>query len=250
IAGQLPEEWIHLYQVLVADNGPPQPSDAPLFTGGPVAQRSPTNAEELATLSINDLVTYLAGFEPSPEFLGPSKGGLALTLTDVVAADPSRYLLEARRLGDLDVEYAHGVLNGIVRAQTSGATLDWDLVIDLCETIVSHPRSQTPDDSTVDGWGWARLDVMRLLISGFAGPGRPGDRHRQRIFVLIAAVASDPHPTPAEEDRFGPPNMSPDDLALNSVRPRAIDAAVQYVVLVYQNHPDDPFSEIITLIDQ
>ena len=250
IAGQLPKEWNHRYETLVADNGPPQRSDAPLFTSGFVAQRSPTNAEELATLSIDDLVTYLAGFEPSPDFLGPSKGGLALTLTDVVAADPSRYLLEARQLGDLDVEYAHGALNGIVRAQTSGATLDWDLVIDLCETIVSHPRSQTPDDSTVDGWGWARLDVMRLLISGFTGPHPPGDHHRQRIFDLIAAVASDPHPTPAEEDRFGPPNMSPDDLALNSVRPRAIDAAVQYGIWVYQNHPDDPFSEITTLIDQ
>ncbi len=91
---------------------------------------------------------------------------------------------------------------------------------------------------------------MRLLISGLIGPHRPGDEHRQRIFDLIAAVASDPHPTSAEEERFGPPNMSPDDLALNSVRPRAIDAAVQYGVWVYQNHPDDPFSEITSLIDQ
>lgn len=250
LAGQLPEEWAQRYEALVADNGPPQRSDAPLFTGGPVAERSPTNAEELATLSIDDLVAYLGAFEPSPEFLGPSKSGLALTLTDVVAADPSRYLLEARQLGDLDVEYAHGTLNGIVRAQTGGETLDWDQAIDLCESIVSHSRSQTPDDSTVDGWGWARLDVMRLLTSGFTGPHRPRDEHRQRLFDLIAAVASDPHPTPGEEERFGPPNMSPDDLALNSVRPRAIDAAVQYGIWVYQNHPDDPFSEITSLIDQ
>lgn len=250
IAGQLPEEWNRRYEALVADSGPPQRSDSPLFTGGFVAQRSPTAAEELATLSIDDLVAYLGAFEPSPEFLGPSKSGLAQTLTDVVAADPSRYLIEARQLGDLDVEYAHGVLNGIARAQTTGATLDWDQVIDLCETIVSHPRSQTPDDSTIDGWGWARLDVMRLLISGFTGPHPPGDHHRHRIFDLIAAVASDPHPTPAEEYRFGPPNMSPDDLALNSVRPRAIDAAMQYGVWVYQNHPDDPFGEITSLVQE
>ena len=250
IAGQLPEEWTHRYEEFVADNGPPQPSDAPLFTGGPVAQRSPTNAEELATLSIDDLVVHLVAFEPSPEFLGPSKGCLAQTLTDVVAADPSRYLLAARQLGDLDVEYAHGVLNGIERAQSNGAALDWDQVLDLCEVSVSHPRSQTPDDSTVDGWGWARLDVMRLLTSGFTGPHPPGDHHRQRIFDLIAAVAGDPHPTPAEEERFGPPNMSPDDLALNCVRPRAIDAAVQYGIWVYQNHSDDPLSEITGLIEQ
>ena len=250
IAGQLPEEWTHRYEKLVADHGPPRRSDAPLFTGSFVAQRSPTSAEELATLSIDDLVVYLGAFEPSPEFLVPSKGGLAQALTDVVAADPSRYLLAARQLGDLDVEYAHGALNGIVRAQTSGAMLDWDLVIVLCETIVSHPRSRTPDDSTSDGWGWARLDVMRLLISGFTGPHPPGDQHRQRIFDLIEGVASDPHPTPAEEERFGPPNMSPDDLALNSVRPRALDAAVQYGIWVYRNHPEDPFSEITSLIEQ
>jgi hypothetical protein len=250
IAGQLPEDWTSRYEELVSTNGPPRPSDAPLFTGGPIAERSPTNAEELATLNIDDLVAYLVAFEPSPEFLGPSKGGLAQTLTNVVAADPSRYLFAARQLGDLDVEYAHGALNGIVRALTNGEALEWDQVIDLCETIVSHPRSQAPDDSTADGWGWARLDVMRLLTSGFTGPHSPGDEHRQRIFDLIAAVARDPHPTPVEEERFGPPNMSPDDLALNSVRPRAIDAAVQYGVWVYQNHPGDPFSEITTLIEQ
>jgi hypothetical protein len=250
LAGQLPEDWASRYEQFVADNGPPQRSDVPLFTGGPVAERSPTNAEELATLSIDDLVAYLGAFEPSPEFLGPSTGGLAQTLTNVVAADPSLYLLAARQLGDLDVEYAHGALNGIVRALTNGEALDWDRVIDLCETIVSHPRSQTPDDSTTDGWGWARLDVMRLLTSGFTGPHRPGDEHHQRIFDLIAVVARDPHPTPAEEERFGPPNMSPDDLALNSVRPRAIDAALQYGVWVYQNHPDDHFSEITSLIEQ
>lgn len=250
IAGQLPEEWTQRYEALVAAYGPPQRSDAPLLTGGFVAQRSPTSAEELATLNIDELVSYLGAFEPSPEFLGPSKGGLAQTLTDVVAADPSRYLLEARRLGDLDVEYAHGVLNGIARAVANRAVLDWQQVLDLCETIVSHPRSQTPDDSTVDGWGWARLDVMRLLISGFTGAHPPGDHHRQRIFDLISAVARDPHPTPAEEERFGPPNMSPDDLALNSVRPRAIDAAVQYGIWVYQNHSDDPFSAITSLVEQ
>lgn len=249
IAGQLPEGWTQRYEALVAAYGPPHRSDAQLLTGDFVAQRSPTSAEELATLSIDDLVSYLGAFEPSPEFLGPSKGGLAQTLTDVVAADPSRYLLEARRLGDLDVEYAHGVLSGIARAVANRAVLDWRQVLDLCETIVSHPRSQTPDDSTVDGWGWARLDVMRLLISGFTGAHPPGNEYRQRIFDLIAAVARDPHPTPAEEERFGQPNMSPDELALNSVRPRAIDAAVQYGIWVYQNHPDDPFSAITRLIE-
>ncbi len=144
LAGQLPEEWAQRYEAFVADNGPPQRSDAPLFTGGPVAERSPTNAEELATLSIDDLVAYLGAFEPSPEFLGPSKGGLALTLTDVVAADPSRYLLEARQLGDLDVEYAHGALNGVVRAQTGGEVLDWDQVIDLCEIDRVAPSIANP----------------------------------------------------------------------------------------------------------
>ena len=250
VAGQLPDQWTSRYEQLVAAYGPPRPSDAPLGTGGPVAERSPTTAGELAALSIDDLIAYLTAFEPSPGFLGPSRRGLAQTLSGVVAAEPSPYLLAARQLGNLDVEYARGALNGIMRAQTIGASLDWDKVIELCETIVSHPRSQTPDGSTIDGWGWARLDVIRLLTSGFTGHHPPGDQHRRRIFDLIAAMACDPHPTPADEERFGPPNMTPDDLALNSVRPRAIDAAVHYGIWVHQKHPDDRFSEITSLIDQ
>lgn len=249
IAEQLPESWRTRYDHLVATHGPPQTSGAPLFTGGFVAERSPTNAEELAGLSIEELLDYLSGFEPSPEFLGPSRAGLAQTLTDVVASDPGRYLVAATQLGNLNVEYAHGVLNGTIRALTSGVEIDWEQVLDLCDAVVAHPRSEDPDDSTGDGWGWARLDVMRLLASALTGQHPPGADQRQRIFDLIAAVAMDPHPTPAEEERFGPPNMSPDDLALNSVRPRAIDMAVQYGVWVYQRHPQDPLAEVTGLVD-
>lgn len=249
IADQLPEDWRIRYEQLLATYGPP-PSHTPVAGGGFVAARTPTTAEELAALGVDELIGYLMGFEPSGEFLGPSKGGLATTLTDVVAADPARYLLAAGRLGELDVEYAHAVLNGVHRVMTGGTEVDWAQVLELCAAIVAHPRMAPDDQEIDDGWGWARLDVMRLLSTGFTAAHPLRDEHRARVFAVIAAVATDPHPSPVDEERYGPPNMSPDDLALNSVRPRAIDVAVQYGVWIYRRHPDDPFREITDLIDE
>ncbi|MGD0881704.1 MAG: hypothetical protein ABSB09_09075 [Acidimicrobiales bacterium] len=248
IADQLPEDWKARYEGLLAVYGPP-PSNTAAPGGGFFADRSPATAEELAALSIDELIDYLTSFEPSGDFFGPSKGGLATTLGELIAASPARYLAAGRRLGGLDVEYAHGFLNGVQRTVTGGGEVDWDQVLDLCEAVVAHPRPIAGGEDIDNGWGWARLDVMRLLSSGFTGPAPLTDEHRERVFSVIATVASDPHPSPSDEERYGPPNMSPDDLALNSVRPRAVDLAVQYGVWIYRRHPDDTFSEVTALVD-
>ena len=249
MADQLPEDWRTRYELFLATHGPPASGPSGLG-GGFVVDRSPTTAEELAALDVDELILYLKDFAPSGDFLGPSKSGLGTTLTDVVAANPTRYLSAAGRLGALDVEYAHGVLNGVLRNVTGGAEVEWAHVLDLCEAIVAHPRVAPDGREIEDGWGWVRLDVMRLLCAGFTATHALQDEHRARAFAVIQATASDPHPSPIDEERYGPPNMSPDDLALNSVRPRALDAAVQYGIWIYRRHSDDSFREVTELLDE
>jgi hypothetical protein len=201
-------------------------------------------------LDVDQLIQYLRSFEPDGDFFGPSKSGLATTLTGVVAASPDRYLASAGEFGLLDVEYAHGGLNGIIRAVTSGVEVEWSLVLELCEAIVAHARTTSDGEELDNGWGWARQDVMRLLCLGFEAGHPLTLEHRVRVFAVISTVAEDPYPSPADEERYGPPNMSPDDLALNSVRPRAVDAAVQYAIWIYHQSPDDPLTEVVTLLEE
>ncbi|WP_427170976.1 hypothetical protein [Arthrobacter sp. 92] len=247
IADDLPDGWGARYDALVARNGPPRPRTPAVGGGGFISERSPATPEELAALEIDELVNYLTAFEPSSEFPGPSKRGLSLTLTDVVAAEPDRYLAAGRRLGDLAVDYVQAIVNGVQRAVSNGKEINWNQVLDLCEAIVDHPRPPATDEGSDNGWGWARLDVMRLLSQGFASSNPPTDNHRRRIFVVIATVASDPNPSPDDEERYGSSNNSP-DLSLNCVRPRAIEAVMRYGVWVYQRHPNDAFIEVTELV--
>ena len=249
IADQLPEDWSNLYQRLVKEHGLPT-RNSDLVGGGFVGARSPATLEELSSLDVDALVDYLASFDPSGDPFGRSTGGLASTLTEVVAADANRLLTVARKLGDLDVAYAHGALNGVIRSVHNGINVDWVGVLELCETIVAHPRGALFDEIIDNGWGWARLDVVRLLESGFSSAHPLTDEYRDRVFSIIEAVADDPHPTQSDEDQFGPPNMGPDDLALNSVRSRGIEAAIFYGVWVYRQHPEDSFHEVLELLDK
>jgi hypothetical protein len=249
IADQLSDNWCARYEQLVGAYGPPRGAGG-LVHSGAIGPRSPTTAEELAALDIEQLLQYLREFEPDGDFFGPSKNGLAVTLTEVVAANPGRYMSAAGEFGTLDVEYTHGFLSGVIRVLPSGVEINWSDVLDLCEAIVGHPRTTSDGDEIDNGWGWARQDVMRLLCMGFEAVHPLLEEHRERVFAAISAVATDPYPSPADEERFGPPNTSPDHLALNSVRPRAIDAAVQYAVWIYRRNPEDPFTEVIVLLEQ
>ena len=163
ISDQLSGPWKARYEQYLEVHGPHASRVLPT-SGGFIGERSPATAEELASLDVDALIDYLTHFEPTGAFLDPSKTGLASRLMDVVAADPNRYLPFADRFVTLDFEYVNGVLNGLVRAVTNGSEVDWDAALDLCEAIVSQPRTTT--DDTENRWGWTRLEVVRLLATG------------------------------------------------------------------------------------
>jgi hypothetical protein len=246
-ADQLRGSGADRYRRLLDRYGPPEPSTGTL-DGGFYAPPSPATPEELTTLDADELIVYLEAFEPTGNFLEPSKSGLARALTDVVASDPARYLTHARRLGQLDPEYAHAATDGVCRAVSASAAVNWSAVLELCEAVVAHPRFATDGDEPGYGWRPAQMEVIRLLGVGLAGDLIDlGDR--ARVFAIIEALAADPHPSPSDEEAYGPPNMSAEDLAANCVRSRAIMLAVDYGIWVYRHDPGDAFSEITALLE-
>jgi hypothetical protein len=248
IADQLPEQWKVRYDQYVAAHGPRQSLET--MTGwGYVSDRSPSTPEELAALDDDTLIDYLSSFEPG-DFLGPSKAGLAKTFAEVVTTEPNRYLPLAERLATLDIEYVSAILTALNQVVTSGADLDWDGALTLCETVVRHPRTATDGTVPDSRWGWARLDVLRLISTGFGSAHPLQPEHEARVFAIIESVTDDPHPTPDDEEQYGPPNMSPEDLSLNSVRSRAIETAVEYGVWKYLRDPNSSFDDVIAIVER
>jgi hypothetical protein len=249
IADQLPGEWKARYEQYLDVHGP-HSSRVLSTSSGFFAARSPATAEELASLDVDALIDYLASFESSGGFLDPSKGGLASTLTDVVAADPNRFLSFAERLAALDIEYVNGIINGLNRAVTNGIDVDWDGALDFCEAVVHRPRTIPDEDDGDDRWGWTRQEAVRLLTTGFTSrePLRP--EHGDRALAVIESVTNDPHPTPEDEVNYGPPSMSPEDLSVNSVRSRAIEATIEYGVWKHHRDPNSSFEDVNAIVER
>ena len=248
IADQLPSQWRARYEQYLDVHGP-HSSRVLSTNSGFFGTRSPATAEELASLEVDALIDYLASFESSGGVLDPSKGGLASTLTDVVAANPNQFLSFAARFAALDIEYVNGIINGLNRAVTNGIDVDWVGALGLCEAVVHRPRT-SPDNDDGDRWGWTRLEAVRLLSTGFSSAKPLQPEHGDRALAVIETVTNDPHPTPEDEVNYGPPNMSPEDLSLNSVRSRAIEAAIEYGVWKHQRDPDSSFEDVISIVER
>jgi len=152
--------------------------------------------------------------------------------------------------GNLRKGSVNGIVNGLNRAVNDGKDVDWDRALDLSEAIVHRPTTNTDGDDSDDRWGWTRLEVVRLLSTGFRSAKPLQPEHGERALAVIESVTNDPHPTPDDEEKYGPPNMSPEDLSLNSVRSRALEAVIEYGVWKHQRHPDSSFEEVITIVDR
>jgi hypothetical protein len=65
---------------------------------------------------------------------------------------------------------------------------------------------------------------------------------RGRLWEVIRVLAGDQNPSPAYEARWGGDNMSPSELALNTVRPYAVTTAIEYAIWVnyHENRLDQP----------
>ena len=249
IADQLPEAWRVRYEQYLEVHVPHSSRVLPT-SGGFIGTRSPTTAVELAGLDVDALIDYLASFVPSGCFQDPSKEGLASTLMNIVAADPSRYLSFAKRFAALDIEYVNGIINGLNRAVNDGTDVDWDRALDLSEATVRRTTTSTEGGYGSDRWGWTRLEVVRLLSTGFRSAKPLQLAHGERALAVIESVTNDPHPTPADEEKYGPPNMSPEDLSLNSVRSQALEAVIEYGVWKHQRDPESSFADVISIVDR
>lgn len=248
IADQLPEPWRARYEQYLEVHGPHSSRVLPT-SGKFLGPRSPTTTEELVGLDVDELIDHLASFEPSGRLQDPSKEGLASTLMDIVAADPNRYLPFAERFAALAIEYVNGIVHGLNRAVSEGKDIDWDSALCLSEAIVHRPTTN-PEEDGDDRWGRTRREVVHLLSTGFRSAEPLQAEHGERALAIIETVTNDPHPTPADEDKYGPPNMSPEDLSLNSVRSQALEAVIEYGVWKYQRDPDSSFEDVIAIVDR
>jgi hypothetical protein len=246
LEGALPPEWEARRAALVEQVG-----DYEIGVSGEVRSfvgpTSPATEEQLSSMGDDKLVAYLEQWTSDGGFDSPSVEGLARAFSVFAERNPTRASVLIGRLRGARPAYVQWALHGLEQAVQRGARVSWSDVLELAEWIVQQPRERPGGreddyDDLDPGWVWTRRAIASLVEAGLEsnGDGRIDFSERDRVWRIIAQIASDPDPTPEDEERYGGTNMDPATLALNTTRPRAIHAAIAYAVWVFfESYPTE-----------
>lgn len=204
--------------------------DFPVHHMSWMGSTSPLSSEELRNRDPDEIVDFLANWE-EPAGFGPhdSAEGLAQQLADAVGEDPERFAPTVTRYLALQPTYFNGLLNGLQKALKDDKTFGWEPVLTACDVALGKVDAG-PTEDLDNTWKSVRITVVRLLERGLEGkPAEIPFTAREGVWSLIARLVEDPDPTPADEARYGPPNMEPETYSLNTTRGAAFHALFLYL---------------------
>lgn len=252
IKDSLPANWQQRYQQLVNDCGTTVELPDIVFGGvgetGWVGTESPKTGSELASMSIEELVSFLRTWQPTskdPFEPGSSIAEVGFTLSKLVEQSPERFALAAEQFQGLHPRYGNGVLRGLRNALTNSKgqegilrEFSWQSVFKLCYWLVEESieirERATTDSDREPNWSEARRAVADLLGVGLtidSDTGIPFNL-RSEVWNILKPLTQDPDPTPEHETRYGGSNMNPSELSINTVRGEAIHTVVRYALWI------------------
>ena len=231
LEGQLPEPYQRKYEALKAELGPPNsPERLPIRTFGQIGSQSPKSATELATMTVDAVIGYLASWKPGTDILAPTADGLGSALTSTVSQRAAEFIAVASQFKTLDPTYARAFFAGVTSALNNGVKLDWKPILELATWIANQPRAIAGRKGGLmvadPDWGWTRDSIIDLLKAVFVS-GEERLPYEDRALAWNALVPLTDDPYPSHEDEQGK-NFDPSFLSINCTRGRALFAVMEY----------------------
>lgn len=226
----LPKVWKERYDDLVAELGPPEYPDFPVWvTIRDAGSSTPLEVGELEGMSPEAIAEYLRTWQPKGDWDSPTREGLGSTLRSVITTSPDRFVDALDSFKDTHPVYVKSLVEGLEGA--TNRPLNWPKVLTFLPVAISvSPEeaaslyNQTGQRTELDA---VNLAVARLLASGFSKDALDITL-RQKVWQIVDRLSNDPYPS-AEADASATDPMS---LAENSTRGKALEAAVQYALWV------------------
>lgn len=238
IQESLPPAWKETYRSLVDELGKPEPLESPRqLIADVVVEKSPKSLEDLRSMSVEEIISYLKTWQSSRDPEGPSQEGLAGMLTTLISSNAELFASEAARFESLDYSYVNAFISGIRQAVENEVAIPWTPVLELCRSITRQLRLGLEDKhkfiSHRSEEAMTRRQIGPLLLAGFKSkPTEIPINLRNLAWEVLRPITNDPDPTPEYEAQYGGSNMDPATLSLNTVRGEAMHGVVQYALWV------------------
>ncbi|MDO8996887.1 MAG: hypothetical protein Q7U77_09675, partial [Sediminibacterium sp.] len=182
------DDIIQLYQqcLEIVGGEPELPDFSNYTTYGRVDHKSPFNEEELLSLSVGDLVkrleAYRENFKPSPRFNEPSLEGLAMTLRQVVKAEPLRFHTQLDKFSKSNFSFVHELIEAFLELWSEKVQLPWEEIwsslLDFCENIIKQDRFWAPGNAEkMDSFVEDRQHGIVGCIGRLIEAGTKSDEH-------------------------------------------------------------------------
>ncbi|MCF7837433.1 MAG: hypothetical protein K9N49_02290 [Candidatus Marinimicrobia bacterium] len=224
---------------------PSMPPDFLTWTGGVefIEPSSPLTQEDIASLPIAKLVTYLRDWKPSGDWRSPTAGGLGAQLTVLVQGAPEKWADNLNYFQDcsIDCTYHRHLLSGFVAVVESGKSIPWAPVLAFAEWIADLPLvpheysfsdEQRGDLGLDRNRASAQMEVARLLVKGFNAKGSAALSFdlRSAGWRIVERLADSEDPSPEVEAKSlnAPGTFDPLTKAINTVRGEGLSAVMEY----------------------
>jgi hypothetical protein len=107
-------------------------------------------------------------------------------------------------------------------------------VLTLCSWVVEQektiPGRELQDPFEDPDWDWTFSTIVEFLNDAFRDDKMPITL-REDAWIILEKLSNDPNPTPEDEAKRGK-DFDPASLSINSTRPKALHAAMQYALWI------------------
>lgn len=208
--------------------------------------KSPLTKEQVLGMSADELRAFISSLGDDKSPGGGGGEGLVRAFSEAVRSDPQRYSAAAPDFEGFPATYVEALLGALREARREGHSIEWGPVAAFGHWVVDQSgpirdRNDNRPPEVDEGFDQARKHLMWLIGDGLRGSE---DRAvpleaRKTVWRLIETVANDPDPTPEFESEWLGKGMGPHGIGLNTPRPAAISAALQYLFWVNRHLSTD-----------
>ncbi len=202
--------------------------------------RGPQPIENLETLSICEILKEIRNFEPDTQTHGaPNHEGFAQDIGSIASRRLEDFSSSAISFANLNEDiYLYRILSAFETAAREKKHLDWPEVLKLCKLICEREIL----DSEFQIGSYVELKRVRQAIGDLLEKGLQEYKEsipigeRDNAWAIIEQLANHPDPTNEYETRtFSSSTMDPATLVINTVRGRALMAAMRYGLWVFRH---------------